>query len=355
MDENKLFENHEALLPKLSEFLKSINSPESSKPVVLYQFSTGLPLVLSAADMKNPKNIKDYSQLKEPEEVAETLLKFVSSEEENKRNMSLYDELSKKFDETEEEFIKALRNLKKKTLSRVFPHIHVKEFLIDYLNGALNDPSVFLERLSLLSEAIQSSLFKTKESLGIEAAIKKIEERRSSIVNFAIEKLRSFCQFSCHVKVHRFKEKATGWSHNPNSIDAISVMVNKPIYLAGIGIYRPNAPGVLCVNASICFDSDNQVLFQKKLSVAHLSPGMSDEGGYNTLIYKLMFDQPLEIPAGKVFVIKNSGEGAVTHYGTQGVSKISLENGAIVTFLKNSLSTNSTDQLRGAIPSIYFI
>jgi len=132
----------------------------------------------------------------------------------------------------------------------------------------------------------------------------------------------------------------TQWHSAPN-VDAINFATDHNILLTGIGLYTGyNGRGYeVDVEILQAFNS----LFKNRVTVPYTG---------NTEPFKILFDEPIFIPAGVIYSVRALSSDSIGHYG-QLCQAMCIKETVTFTFSRHTESL-STTEICGQIPRLYF-
>lgn len=359
MDEKRLFEQKDKLLPSLTAFLKGIKDPETNNEVLFFQFDPKLPVFLTGNDLKNPSKVKNYSEILEPKELASLLLGGVlvsgmAKSKEEKDSLRIYDQMLKRLNEIESDFVRCIRELRKKMLATFFSHIQVKDFLINYLDGHFNDTN----RLRKSLEEMRGEMNSLKQKVQVD------EKKVNGVLDRACEFKKELERFVEGIsrkskdKVIRFTSPTnitSDWNQN-GVIDALCVEPQNDTEITGLGLHRPINPAQDITYTLTIYQGEHpnpeDKLFETTVCVPFLPEGQKDEGGKHKF-FKYTLPKSIFVKGKTKILLNSSGTNVSTFKGSGGENVVKSKQGIEFRFFKGSNDSNGTGVEGGMFPAIF--
>jgi len=134
--------------------------------------------------------------------------------------------------------------------------------------------------------------------------------------------------------------RTANWYHNGASADAIDIIVDKPVTIAGIGLLGGNGEYLVDVELRL----GTKTLYKKTTTFYSV----------DTSVQPIFFDKKIRLIPKKQYTCKATISGGKTYFIDLG-GRCSVTCGEVNFSFQDSLaSTNGTDIRQGQIPEIYF-
>lgn len=150
-----------------------------------------------------------------------------------------------------------------------------------------------------------------------------------------------------------FNSGEPNWDDGYGSCDAVMMQVDRPIRLAGLGLYTDGEGSTY--NVMIIIATGQLEHSWRPDDASIISKTITTFSGSDDSHVQVMLDSPVRLEACEEYTVLAAVWGNRGYYGQSGVPEITHdESGVSFTFTPSNASSNGTSPESGGLPAVYF-